>query len=150
MKFHQMVILWLPKQTIFINRSIIIIAGSQERASRRSSKIGSSMILVIIHKGASFLDESGNCKGQIFNWSMVNRASKLLKPSTPCLGPYCGLVRFVWGKIITIKEYNTAYHWIRCIVFLAHNPRDPGTHINSHFCSPSHVFMTTRAIILAY
>lgn len=35
---------------------------------------------VVIDKGASLLNEPSNCKCQIFNWSMVDWATKFCKP----------------------------------------------------------------------
>ena len=46
-----------------------------------------------------------------------------------------------------MKSEN-AYHWIWCIVFLAHHPRDPSSHFHSHFCSPIHIVLTSSSLQL--
>lgn len=61
-------------------RNHLLDFGATSRGIKYSGLTNKLTNHVIVHKRATLLDESSNCKCQILDWSLINRPTKFRKP----------------------------------------------------------------------
>uniref|UniRef100_A0A0A9DH40 GSVIVT00014538001 n=1 Tax=Arundo donax TaxID=35708 RepID=A0A0A9DH40_ARUDO len=57
-------------------------------------------------------------------------------PTTPSFSPHHRFVRLIRIKCVTVETIACIYHWVRCVVLLAHHPRHTSAQSLGHLRGP--------------